>query len=105
VVLNINAPGLAPDGVTGARVTRLGRRVYNDELTLLDAQGGRRRYTIYGGMPSHRREEGTDFAAVEDGAISVTPLHFNLTDLANMDAVEALELAALLDVDAAPRSA
>jgi 5'-nucleotidase len=105
VVLNVNAPGLPPDRVTGARVTRLGRRVYNDELTLLDEQGGRRRYTIYGGMASHHREDGTDFAAVEDGAISVTPLHFNLTDMANMDAVEALELAALLDLGAAPRSA
>lgn len=105
VVLNINAPGLPPEAVTGARVTRLGRRQYNDELTLLDERGGRRRYTIYGGVASHRREEGTDFAAIEEGAISVTPLHFNLTDVANMDAVEALELTALLGVDAAPRSA
>ena len=105
VVLNINAPGLSPEAVTGARVTRLGRRKYNDELTLLDEQGGRRRYTIYGGIASHRREEGTDFAAIEEGAVSVTPLHFNLTDMASMEAVEALELAALLDVDAAPRSA
>ena len=105
VVLNINAPGLPPEEVTGAEVTRLGRRMYNDELTLLDDQDGRRRYTIYGGIASHRREEGTDFAAIEDGAISVTPLHFDLTDLANMEAVQALELAALLDVDAAPRSA
>jgi 5'-nucleotidase len=105
VVLNVNAPGLPPEEVTGALVTRLGRRVYNDELTLLDERDGRRRYTIYGGVASHRREDGTDFAAVEVGAISVTPLHFNLTDVASLEAVEALELAALLQVDTAPRSA
>lgn len=105
VVLNVNAPGLPPDEVTGAVVTRLGRRVYNDELTLLDEREGRRRYTIYGGTASHRREDGTDFAAIEAGALSVTPLHFNLTDMASMEAVEALELAALLQVDTAPRSA
>ena len=86
-------------------VTRLGRREYNDELTLLDEQAGRRRYTIYGGLPSHRPEEGTDFNAIEEGAISVTPLHFNLTDLASMDAVEAMQLAGLLDIDTLPRSA
>jgi 5'-nucleotidase len=103
VVLNINAPGLPPEAVTGAVVTRLGRREYNDELTLLDEQDGRRRYTIYGGVASHRREEGTDFAAIEAGAISVTPLHFNLTDVGSMQAVEALELAALLGVGAPPR--
>jgi len=105
VVLNINAPGLPPDEVTGALVTRLGRREYNDELTLLDEKAGRRRFTIYGGMPSHRPEEGTDFNAIAEGAISVTPLHFNLTDLASMGAVEAMQLAGLLDVDTLPRSA
>jgi 5'-nucleotidase len=103
VVLNINAPGLPPEAVTGALVTRLGRREYNDELTLLDERDGRRRYTIYGGIPSHRREEGTDFSAIEHGAISVTPLHFELTDMARMDAVEALHLTDLLGVDAMPR--
>jgi 5'-nucleotidase len=103
VVLNVNAPGLAPESVTGASVTRLGRRVYNDELTLLHEEGGRRRYTIYGGTASHLREEGTDFAAIEGGAISVTPLHFDLTDVARMPTVEAMELAALLGVGAVPR--
>ena len=56
-------------------------------------------------MPSHRPEEGTDFTAIEEGAISVTPLHFNLTDLASMGAVEAMQLAGLLGVDTLPRSA
>ena len=32
VVLNVNAPGLPPERVTGASVTRLGQRIYNDEL-------------------------------------------------------------------------
>ena len=105
VVLNINAPALAPEHVSGARVTRLGRRVYNDELTLLSSEGGRRRYTIYGGAATHEREEGTDFSAIEEGAISITPLHFDLTDVARMDVVEAMSLADLLDVDSLPRSA
>ncbi len=87
-LLNINAPGLAPDAVRGARITRLGRRIYNDELVLEATEGARRRFTIYGKSASYQREEGTDFAAIEAAQISVTPMHFDLTDIAEMDNLE-----------------
>jgi 5'-nucleotidase len=97
VLLNVNAPGAAPVDIRGALVTRLGRRIYNDRLELMeDADGTRRRYLIYGDDPSHHREDGTDFAAIESGAISVTPLHFDLTDIDGMEHLERLRLAELL---------
>lgn len=99
LILNVNGPGLAPDRIRGARVTRLGRRVYNDELTLESTEGARRRFTIYGGSASYQSEEGTDFAALEDGAISVTPMHFDLTDIGGMDHLERLSLADLVGPD------
>jgi 5'-nucleotidase len=101
VVLNVNAPGLPPAEIAGTRVTRLGRRIYDDELSLESTEGSRRRYTIYGGTPGYRREEGTDFAAIERGEISVTPLHFDLTDIDGMDRLERLSLADLLEPDSA----
>jgi 5'-nucleotidase len=97
VIVNVNAPGLPPEGIAGARVCRLGRRVYNDELVLRSSEGSRRSYTIYGGTASWRREEGTDFAAIEAGEIAVTPMHFDLTDIGGMDALERLSLARLLE--------
>ncbi len=87
-LLNINAPGLAPEAVRGARITRLGRRIYNDELVLEATEGARRRFTIYGKSASYQREDGTDFAAIEGGQISVTPMHFDLTDIDEMDNLE-----------------
>jgi 5'-nucleotidase len=99
VVLSVNAPGLPPEAVRGARVTRLGRRVYDDRLTLEHTEGTRRRYAIYGGTASWEREEGTDFAAIEEGAMSVTPLHFDLTDMDGMDHLERLSLTDLLHAD------
>jgi 5'-nucleotidase len=96
VLLNVNAPGLAARDLAGVRITRLGRRIYNDRLELISGDGPRRRYRIYGDDPSHHREDGTDFAAVEDGLISVTPLHFDLTDMAGMDALERMELSSVL---------
>jgi 5'/3'-nucleotidase len=96
VIVNVNVPGLPPERIAGARVCRLGRRVYNDELVLQSAEGARRRYTIYGSTASYRREEGTDFAAIERAEIAVTPMHFDLTDLAGMDRLERASLADLL---------
>ncbi len=92
VLLNVNAPGVPSERLTEARVTHLGRRVYNDELVLVSDEGRRRRYSIYGTPPSYRREEGTDFAAIDDQAISVTPLHFDLTDVEGLDRLGALGL-------------
>jgi 5'-nucleotidase len=93
MILNVNAPGLPPERVRGARVTRLGRRIYRDELTLLSTEGNRHRYTIYNTGASYREEPGTDFEALEEGMISVTPMHFDLTDIAGMDHLERLSVA------------
>ena len=105
VIVNVNAPGLPPERVAGARVCRLGRRIYNDELLLESAEGTRRRYTIYGTPAGHQREKGTDFAAIEAGEIAVTPLHFDLTDIGGMDHLERMSLADLLAQDPAVKPA
>jgi 5'-nucleotidase len=76
-LINVNCPACEPAGV---EVTKLGKRIYNDELTLLDESGGRRRYEIYGGKPGYEEIEGTDLNAIAAGRIAVTPIHFDLTD-------------------------
>src|SRR5207237_1507490 len=73
-LLNVNCPA---GEVNGARVCRLGRRVYRDQLHLLEETGGRRRYRTYGDDPDYEREEGTDCAAIADGSIAVTQPHFD----------------------------
>ena len=59
---------------------------------------GRHRYTIYNTGASYRQEPGTDFEALEEGMISITPMHFDLTDIAGMDHLERLSLADALRV-------
>jgi 5'-nucleotidase len=87
-LLNVNAPGVEPDDLQGVRVTRLGRRIYRTTLELESRTSGRRRYRLYDADPTYHAEDGTDFAAIADDCISVTPLHFDLTA---HDAIEALE--------------
>jgi 5'-nucleotidase len=90
VLLNVNAPARPAHDPPRARVTRLGRRIYNDALVLEGTDGPRRRYTIYGERPGYHAQAGTDFAALEVGEISVSPLHFELTDEQGMDALSGL---------------
>ncbi|MGB7686021.1 MAG: 5'/3'-nucleotidase SurE [Solirubrobacterales bacterium] len=78
-LINVNCPAGEPNGI---EVTKLGKRIYNDELKLVDEEsdGGRRRYEIYGWQPGYEEIDGTDLYAVAQGRISVTPIHFDLTD-------------------------
>jgi 5'-nucleotidase len=92
-LLNVNVPTGSPSAV---EVARLGKRVYRDELTLVEEEHGRRRYRIYGDSPVHHDEPGTDLSAVAEGRIAVTPLHFDLTAEHGMEELRAFDLARLL---------
>lgn len=93
-LLNVNVPGADPVGV---EVTRLGKRIYRDELALVDeGVGGRRQYRIYGDAVYGREEEGTDLAAVAQGKIAVTPIHFDLTDREGLSVLQRYDLGRLI---------
>lgn len=99
-LVNVNFPAGEP---TGVEVTRLGKRLYNDELKLVEEdEGGRRRYEIYGFEPSFEDEEGTDLAAVARGRISATPIHFDLTDHGGIERMGRWGLQGMLEEIAAP---
>jgi 5'-nucleotidase len=93
-LLNVNVPAGEPEGV---ELTRLGKRDYRDELTLEEEdEGGRRLYRIYGQDVRFHEEDGTDLSAVAAGRVAVTPIHFDLTDKAGLDALAVYDLARLL---------
>jgi 5'-nucleotidase len=93
-LLNVNVPGADPKGVS---VAALGKRIYRDELALVDEGAeGRRLYRIYGDASYERDERGTDLAAVAAGEIAVTPIHFDLTDRDGLDALQRHDLARLI---------
>jgi 5'-nucleotidase len=93
-LINVNCPSGEPSGI---EVTRLGKRLYNDELRLVEeGEEGRRRYEIYGFEPSFEDEQGTDLAAVARGRISITPVHFDLTDRAGLERLGSWDTEAML---------
>ena len=96
-ILNVNAPNLPREKLNGARATRLGRRFYKDELVEVRDDGGRVGYDIYNNPPGHHEEEGTDFAAIENDEISVTPVHLELTDTAGLEELGTWDVGGLLE--------
>jgi len=92
-LLNVNVPAGEP---TGVEVTRLGKRIYEDELKLERAEEHRRRYWIYGSDPGFHEEPGTDLTAVAAGRIAVTPMHFDLTHHTGLQALRDFDLEELL---------
>jgi len=77
-LLNVNCPDVPWEELGGARLTVLGKRIYGDKVEYSDSEGGRRRYYVYNDDLSYHPETGTDFEAIADGWVSITPLHFDL---------------------------
>lgn len=75
-LLNINIP---EHKVKGIKITRMGKRIYKDMAILSNHPGGEISYMIDGEL-SWEIEPETDFEAVENGYISITPLHLDMTN-------------------------
>ncbi len=78
-LINVNVPALTIEECRGIEVTRLGRRVYSDELVKRLDPRGVPYYWIGGQPPSGLAVPGTDFHAVVNGRVAVTPIHLDLT--------------------------
>lgn len=91
-VLNVNIPPLPAGEIRGVRITRLGKRVYRDIIVERVDPRGKAYYWIGGAEPSWEPEENTDFAAIEAGMISITPLNLDLTDYRGIVEMEAWRL-------------
>ncbi len=79
VILNVNVPSLPYEALKGVQATRLGFRHKSEPVVETTDPHGR---TIYWVGPAGRGQdagEGTDFRAIERGAVSVTPLKTDLT--------------------------
>lgn len=88
-LLNVNIPYGDRDQIRGIAVTRQGKRVYHDALDDRIDPRGKNYYWIGGGAPGGLVEPGTDFWALANHYISITPLTLDLTDQSKLSTLEA----------------
>ncbi|MEQ9570268.1 MAG: 5'/3'-nucleotidase SurE [Longimicrobiales bacterium] len=91
-LLSVNLPPVGPDEVRGVRVTKLGKRRYKDSLTRAMDPSGREYYWIGGGSTNWSGPDDSDFRAIQDGFVSVTPLHLDLTNFPLLDQLRGWDL-------------
>ncbi|MDL1910703.1 5'/3'-nucleotidase SurE [Chloroflexi bacterium CFX6] len=91
VVLNVNVPYRRETELAGYMVTRQGLRVYRDALDARIDPRGKPYFWIGGEAPTGVFEDGTDFGALEDGYVSITPLQLDLTSYRALDVLRKWE--------------
>lgn len=85
IMLNVNLPDIPPEDITGIEATTMGRRNYQDEIVERKDPRNGTYYWIGGDMPDHYATPGSDFEAVGNQRVSVTPLKRNLTEYDLLD--------------------
>jgi 5'-nucleotidase len=78
-ILNVNVPDLPLEQVQGLQATRLGNRHRAERVAQLFDPRGRPMYWIGPAGPEQDAGEGTDFFALRNGFVSVTPIDVDLT--------------------------
>jgi 5'-nucleotidase len=79
VLLNVNIPDIAATELRGMEVTRLGRRHKAEPVVKLQTPRGETAYWIGPAGAAADAGPGTDFHAIDNRRVSVTPLRMDLT--------------------------
>jgi len=79
IFLNVNLPNLPIAKIGGVQITRLASESHTD--TVEEGDDGRRKYYWLVRQKTNKvTDEKTDIGAIEQGNISITPLHTNLSN-------------------------
>ncbi len=87
LILNVNVPDLPLNSLHGFRTTRLGFRHPSEPVVPAQDPHGRPVYWVGPAGPMNEAGPGTDFHAIAEGYVSVTPLQIDLTRHAALDLV------------------
>lgn len=86
-LLNVNIPNLPYEQIKGIKATRLGKRHESEAVIRAQDPHGREIFWIGPAGKAKDAGEGTDFHAVANGFVSVTPLQVDLTHAVQLDAL------------------
>ncbi len=78
-VLNVNIPSISKDKLKGLKVCKIGERNYNNVYVEVEKSDDNVVYKITG-APDDAMQDNTDVDMIKEGYITVTPLHYDLTN-------------------------
>jgi 5'-nucleotidase len=87
LVLNVNVPRIQQKGIKGIKICKIGSVVYNNYFEELKTHGDHRIFDIKGKKNENHFED-TDAKFINEGYVTLTPLHYDLTNFRIMREVE-----------------
>lgn len=84
LVLNVNIPEAA---IKGEKITKMGKRIYRDKV-IRNSEKDSVMYSVIEGTLHYRVAADTDFKAVDEHYVSITPLKLDLTDFERIQAFQ-----------------
>lgn len=87
VLLNVNVPDIPYDQLTGMEVTRLGRRHKAEPVVRMTSPRKETVYWIGAAGAAADAGPGTDFHAIEQNRVSITPLQIDLTHTSQLPSI------------------
>jgi len=79
-LLNVNVPNIEKDEIKGWKLTYQGKTKYVEKYVKRTDPRGNSYYWIDGDLVEREDENDADFRVVKDGYISITPIHFDVTN-------------------------
>ncbi len=90
-LINLNIPNRPLRSIAGVRVTCLSRRRFDNPIIEKVDPHGRTYYWIAGTRVSWSRSKDADHEAIEEGAVSLTPIHLDSTHYGVLDQLRVWE--------------
>jgi 5'-nucleotidase len=88
-LLNVNVPAVPEGEIRGVLLTRQGKSSWEDTFDVRRDPANREYFWLTGKMVVTDTDADTDLVAVNSNFVSVTPIHYDLTDLVLLEQMQA----------------
>jgi 5'-nucleotidase len=96
-LLNVNVPALPVEKMRGVKITSQGRSSWDDSFDVRRDPSGREYFWLTGHMSLLDTDPDADERVIRDGYISVTPIHYDLTDREHLEQMKSWDIGSLLE--------
>jgi len=95
-LLNINVPPVPGSEIKGVVVTKQGKSVWNDEFESRRDHNNKEYFWLKGDLIELDEDEDIDQRAVLNNKVSITPIHYDLTDYAMLESLKKWDVNSLM---------
>ncbi|OGB89307.1 5'/3'-nucleotidase SurE [candidate division WOR-1 bacterium RIFCSPHIGHO2_01_FULL_53_15] len=88
ILLNVNVPAVVKSKVKGVKITRQSKRAFIEKFDKRTDPHGRIYYWLSGEVIDLEGEQDSDIDAINQGYVSITPLHCDMTEYAMMEQIK-----------------